>query len=401
MLLQKPASGGLIALGIGLWFLARAWRRETGDGRPGTGDRGDRFRGRWSVVGGRLLSVAAWGLLALAILSPYVARNMALFGTPFYTTESHDAWVIEYTDWDDIYKVYTTQAGLSAAGIPDRTWILRWGFDRALLKITNQVVAVRNYLLPPWTDQTVALNDPDSGKKALLFGMGAWLALLGALGVLRSHRRLCTLLLAAFAPYTLFLAVYWHANEERYFVVLMPWLALLAAYALWRGYDRVAAIGDGRWTPVGLALTITAFVAIVQPSWPDIARKVREEPGIYAADTDAYAWLRDHAGATDVVMTRLPWQLNWVSERPALMIPNTADRGVFLRLARYYNARYLVRDTFAQPGGDALKTIDGLIGDGTLRLVYQTPAYRTRQGDLTTTVYRFPADYGGVAELQP
>jgi hypothetical protein len=313
--------------------------------------------------------------------------------------------VLGYGDWEDIYRVYTTTGGLSAQGVPDRSWILRWGFDVTALKLATQVKAARDYLLPPWLDQSRALSDLDSEKKALLFGLGAWLALLGAVGVLRSRRSLFTLLALAFGPYLVFLIVYWHANEERYFLMVMPWLALLACYTLWRGYDRVAAIGDGRWTPAGLALAITALVMIVQPSWPYNAKKLREEPALYQADTDAYTWLRTHTAAGDVVMTRLPWQLNWVSERPALMVPNTADPEVVLKLARYYHARYLVRDTFAQPGDDAKAVLQQLIDDQVLQEAYATPPYpATVDGqplELVTRIYRFPDDYGGAAAIRP
>jgi dolichyl-phosphate-mannose-protein mannosyltransferase len=402
MLLQKPASGGLIALGMGLWFLA--WARRPGPiGATARVDPRLPAVGRWSLVVGRLQPVVIWGAIALAILSPYVVRNLQLFHTPFYSTESQDAWLIEYTDWDAIYSVYSLRANPSKDELPNRSWILRWGFDRTFLKMTGQVVAVRNYLLPPWNDQSVALSDPESGNKALLFGMGAWLALLGALGALRSHRRLCTLLLGAFGPYTLFLIFYWHANEERYFVVLMPWLALLAGYALWRGYDRIGAIGDGRWTPVGLALAITAFVFVVQPSWPDIAAKIQDEPRLYAADLDAYTWLRDHAAPRDVVMTRLPWQLNWSSERSALMIPNTTDPQLFLRLARYYNVRYLVLDSALRPPRAVRNMLGDLLADRQVGFekVYAITYTSEGRPPLTTEVYRFPSGYGGVAELRP
>jgi hypothetical protein len=411
MLLQKPGSGVLIAFGMGLWFLFERLGRP----RAHTGaqlEQPSRYR-RSSIVY-RLSPVALWSAIALAILSPYVVRNLELFRAPFYSTESRDAWLIEYTaDWEDIYRVYSLKADPNPADLPNRSWILRHGFDRTLLKIENQVRAIRDYLAPPWSHLPLGLSDTVSGYKSdgdtadsrLLLAMGAWLALLGALGALRSRRRLLALLLAAFGPYTLFLVFYWHANEERYFVMLLPWLALLAAYALWRGYDRVAAIGDGRWTPVGLALVATALVLVISPSWPEIARQVRAFPQLWAPDVDAYTWLRDNAGSGDVVMTRGPWQANWQSDRPTLMIPNTGDRDVFLQLARHYGARYLVRDTLSNPSRQTIALIDSLIADGTLTEVYVSPKYLAEQGGrevpLATEVYRFSEGYGGVAALEP
>jgi hypothetical protein len=395
MMLQKPGSGVLIAGGMGLWLITQLrWRRKS-------------FRNSQFSI----LNLIVWSLVALLIFSPYLARNMLLFQKPFYSTESRDAWVLGYGDWEDIYKVYVAGDGASArADLPEPSWVLRWGFDRALRKLSDQAAAVRDYLAPPWVGLPAPLDVALPGRedKSLLSGMGAWLALLGALGAMRTRRRLLTLLLAAFVPYALFLITYWHANEERYFVMVLPWLALLAAYALWRGYDRIAAIGDGRWTPVGLALVVAVLVVVAQPSWPRIADKVRVEPLKWAPDVDAYDWLRRNSEPGDVIMTRGPWQLSWHSQRPALMVPNTGDRSVFLRLAQYYHVRYLVRDTLSNPSPQAIKLIDSLIADSRLGLqeVYKSPVYwivneRGKRVTLQTEIYRLPENYDHLAELDP
>jgi hypothetical protein len=412
MLLQKPASGGLIALGMGLWYLGQLWRKQRSNNNV-QANASNRTTAAHLTSHLSLLSVLLWGAISVAILSPYLARNIALFRTPFYSTESHDAWVLGYGEWEDIYKVFTTQAGLGTAGVPDRSWVLRWGFDRTQQKMVAQIRAIRDYLVPPWKDLPLNLSDQLSGPYSdplrdpkdprMLFAMGAWLALLGAIGALRSRRQLLALLLAAFLPYTLFLIVYWHADEERYFVMLLPWLALLASFAIWRGYDRVAAIGDGRWAPVGLAMVATALVLVIQPSWPDIAQKVRVEPKLVAADIEAYSWLRANSQPDDVVMTRLPWQFNWQTERPALMIPNTTDPQVFLRLARYYNVRYLVLDSAQRPNTDVRIMIDDLLDDPQMGFEkkYEATSVVAGRAPITTEVYSFPQTYGGAAALQP
>ena len=410
MMLQKPGNGILIALGIGLWLLMWEWRR----GRTSSAtirqtiifsdNDTNNVAHRLLSVFYRLIPIAAWGLTALLVLSPYLIRNMLTFGSPFYSTESRDAWIIEYTDWEDIYKVYTTDQNLSKLGPPDRSWVLRWGFDRTLSKISRQVNEVRDYLLPALSSvQAPRIVVGRTGKDAaLLFSMGAWLAMLGAIGAVQSKRRLLSLLVAAFGPYILFLMTYWHTvGEPRYFVVVMPWLALLASYALWRVYDRIAAIGDGRWTPVGFALALTVAVLVVQPSWPEIATKVQDEPRQNASDIAAYTWLHDHTRPEDVIMTRLPWQLNWHSQRPALMIPNTTDTTTFMRIARYYNARYLVFDVKERPNKDLQDFITGLAtskNDG-FRQVYRSPVYDKSLGP--TLIYEFPSNYNGVTEQQP
>ncbi|MEM8535137.1 MAG: glycosyltransferase family 39 protein [Chloroflexota bacterium] len=406
MMLQKPASGVLIAFGTGLWLLIWAWQSQLQ-----TIERRALFADRLR----RILPIAAWTLIAMMVLSPYLVRNVTTFdGRIFYSTESYDAWILGYSSWEDLYKVYTTDANLSeTGGLPEPNWILRWGFDQAMVKLTAQVEAARSYLLPPWRDLPLGLSEVVSGSKdgpdptqdyRLLFSVGAWLSFLGILGAIRLRRRLITLLLLAFTPYTLFLITYWRADEERYFVMVMPWLALFAAYALWRGYDRIAEIGDGRWTPVGLALAVTAMAFVIQPSWPIISEKVQVEPWIKASDLDAYKWIRENTDPDDVIMTRVPWQLNWHTERPAVMIPNTTNPETLMQIARYYDAKYLISVVQQRPYVDAQEMLDDqLVEPGILRQVYESPSYNEQAGaDLNPTyVYTFPEDYDGVAELSP
>ncbi len=383
MLLQKPGSGGLIALGMGLWLLHTRFTP-----LPRT----------LADIRARLAPCVVWGAVAFALLTPYLIRNMLTFGVPYYSTESKDAWVLEYTTWDQIYAVYTAEEGLSTPGVPDRSWILRWGFDRTLVKMERQVHALRDYLIPSWQPAPFGLSAwfGRADKDRLLFDAGAWLALAGAIAAMMSHRRLMSLLGTAFVPYTLFLIVYWHTNEERYWVVVMPWLALFAAAMLWRIYDRIAALSDGRWTPFGVLAVMALMGAIIAPSWSPIAEKVRDEPNLYRADLDAYAWLKRNTPPDAVMMTRNPWQLNWHSERPALMIPYTTDPETFLQLARRYNVRYLVIDTLQRPAPEVRRMLDAMIADPALgfREVYRTPTYRADfrgvTKELTAVVYAFP-----------
>ena len=305
MLLQKPANGAFMALGMGVWLLAQLWRA-----RP-QADTGRRTV--WRPLAQQLAPIATWALIALLILSPYLARNMATFGKLFYSTESRDAWVSGYdADWEAIYKVYTPEYGLSETkGLPERSWLLRYGFDRTLAKIADQVAAVRNYLVPPWRNLPLGLSAVVSGTKdgpapsdsplpredaRLLFGVGAWLALLGTLLALRQRAALIRLLMLAFAPYTLFLVLYWHADEPRYFVALMPWIALLAAVAIWSIYDRFARAG-GRWAPVGLVLALVLVLGVISPSWPVIGQKIIEwhyadgdRDAVYVAQGQHCSW---------------------------------------------------------------------------------------------------------------
>jgi hypothetical protein len=363
MMLQKPG-GALMAVGMGLWLITRTL----------TPDKAGLKR--------TAATFGLWAALALLVLSPYLVRNMALFGTPVYSTESHDAWVLGYRGnsgeaWSDIYRVFAPELG--GPGIPDRSWILRWGFDATLAKFETQLDALRDYVMPVWSGMPQALSGEDGRpyvlgrdeEKNLLNPLGAWLSLIGVIAAFCVRRQLLFLLALTFTPYVLFLLIYWRANEERYFLMLMPWLALLAAWVIWSGYERLAAIGDRRWTPLALILVGVAIVQIIQPSWPEIATKVESEPYTWAPDLAAYTWIETHTPPDAVMMTRNPWQLNWHTERPAVMIPNTGNEELFFQLAEHYDAEYLVLETLQRVKGDVAHI-----------LTPQINAYNAQPGDV-------------------
>lgn len=388
MMLQKP-SGALIAVGIGLWYL------------------GYRLPQDWPRPQRTALRFGLWAGLALLVLSPYLVRNMVEFGRPVYSTESYDAWVLGYRgndgdSWNDIYRVFDPELG--GPGLPDRSWILRWGFDQTYAKFLVQLNALRDYLMPVWSDPPALLLTAEgrpylfssSETKNLLTPLGAWLALIGFVGALWARRRLASLLLFAFGPYTLFLLTYWRTNEERYFLMVMPWLFLLAAWVIWAGYDRLAAIADRRWSPLALILVGLTLVLIVQPSWERIAYKIEHEPAKWAPDITAYAWLQANTPPDAVMMTRNPWQLNWHAERPAVMIPNTSDQELFCYLADYYAAEYLVFENLQRIKGDIVTLLAPLANARTAQagttidgfeLVYASPTEFDR-----VLIYRFPEE---------
>ncbi|EFO79757.1 hypothetical protein OSCT_2442 [Oscillochloris trichoides DG-6] len=379
MMLQKP-SGALMVAGMGLWLLGFLYTT-----RPHT----------WRSV---ITAALSFGLPALIVLAPYVIRNMLLFGKPVFSTESYDAWVLGYRGnsgdaWEEIYRVFTPVWG--GPGLPDRSWIMRWGFDATLEKLIAQVRELRNYIMPVWhgAPDGVAWLFSNNERKNIVSDMGAWMALIGMIAALRSRRRLVGLLAAAYLPYMIFMITYWRTNEERYWVMLIPWLALLAAWAIWAGYDRLAQIGDRRWAPLGLILVLVAVSGVLGFSRPDIAKKVRDEPGIWQPDLAAYTWIDQHVPADAVLMTRIPWQANWHTQRPTLMIPNTPSRDLLLEIAHHYGADYLVLENQQRVKGDGGRQLNTLLDHGNqvgdviegFELVYASPT-----ADFRAFVYRIP-----------
>ncbi|MGQ9613421.1 glycosyltransferase family 39 protein, partial [Chloroflexus sp.] len=388
MMLQKP-SGAMFALGMGLWQLAILANhlRMAGD-----------WQQRYQRLRIGLTPIIVWSAIALLILLPYLVRNLFLFGKPVYSTESYDAWVLDYRGvsgdaWSEIYRVFAPEWG--GPGLPDRSWILRWGFDATFTKFETQVRELRAYLMPAWpgAPPVLAALFSHDAQKNILTPLGAWLALTGLLAAIAYRRRWLGLLAFTYTPYIIFMLTYWRTNEERYWVALIPWLALLAAWVIWAGYDRLAAVGDRRWAPLGLILALAAIITIVTGSQADIEDKVRNEPQIWRQDLAAYEWLQANTPPDAVIMTRLPWQVNWHTERPAVMIPNTDDRELLLQIARHYGAQYLVLENQMRVKGDVGRLLaplmdhdnqPGMIIDG-FELLYASPT-----PDFRAFIYRIP-----------
>lgn len=388
MMLQKP-SGAMFALGMGLWQLTILANhlRMAGD-----------WQQRWQRLRIGLTPIVVWSAIALLILSPYLVRNLILFGKPVYSTESYDAWVLDYRGvsgdaWSEIYRVFAPKWG--GPGLPDRSWILRWGFDATFTKFETQVRELRAYLMPAWpgAPPVLAALFSHDAQKNILTPLGAWLALTGLLAAIAYRRRWLGLLAFTYTPYIIFMLTYWRTNEERYWVALIPWLALLAAWVIWAGYDRLAAVGDRRWAPLGLLLALAAIITIVAGSQADIEDKVRNEPQIWRQDLAAYEWLQANTPPDAVIMTRLPWQVNWHTERPAVMIPNTDDRELLLQIARHYGAQYLVLENQMRVKGDVGRLLTPLMDHdnqpgmiiGGFELLYASPT-----PDFRAFIYRIP-----------
>jgi hypothetical protein len=132
---------------------------------------------------------------------------------------------------------------------------------------------------------------------------------------------------------------------------------------------------------------------VVGFSRADIANKVRSEPVIWAPDLAAYAWVDAHTPPGAALMTRIPWQANWHTERPTLMIPNTASRDLLLQIARRYGAQYLVLENQQRVKGDAGRLLAPLLNQGNqvgavidgFELVYASPT-----ADFRAFVYKVP-----------
>jgi hypothetical protein len=239
----------------------------------------------------------------------------------------------------------------------------------------------------------------DSALWFMLLGLVVWQSSLS--GMLRR------LLSIGFAPYVLFMVIYWHANEPRYWVPLLPWMAMFAAVGMIAVYDKARQWFNGRLNAVALLGLVVVVGLSVQPSVIYVQNRQAVDAQMIAADRDMYAFLRDKTPLSAVMMTRVPWQLNWYAERPAVMIPADSDAVTLLRLARHYQARYLVLDALQRPNAATRAMIATMIADPAIGMkeVYRTPEYPVndaagRAYTMQSVVYEFPSDYAGATPIR-
>lgn len=390
MILQKPSTA-ILVLGMGLWALWYGRYRVPGEaGQP-------RLRLReWLRL--RLPSLLLWTAITVLVVSPYIVRNLRVFGTPFFSTEAYDAWVLYFRGtgeeaWEDIYKVYTPE--LTDVGRPDRSWVLRWGYDLTLGKLATQARDAWDFFAPP----KGKLLSYDSDGIAT-----TWLLLLGLLTLRPRQRRLVALIGLPLLLYTVFLVLYWHTHEEqRYFVAFIPWLALVAAGGVCWLFDRLAAIGRGRWAGLaGLALS-AALISGVAPHWREIDAELDPQNPRYwgvdwAAELEVYAWIAQNTPSDAVIMTRAPWQLNYHADRGAVMIPN-AGWDQIMQIARYYGADYLVTNNFTTSLPESKGALAPLASGTELPGWTLVQSFPDGYNGAPVRIYRIPPDYAGAQEI--
>jgi hypothetical protein len=329
MMLAKPNGAIFVVIALA-WDLFWRWRDH-------------RWQGWWK-------DWLALGIPAALLFAPWVVRNIVLFGAPIHSTEATDAWILKYRDWEEIYRVYYSD-------VPNRSWLLRYGFDAVFQAVGTEFTKWRQYF-------TVDSN-------SLLTLAGSALALGGLFTLRKKPARLFSLVGAVLLLFGTVICTYWHV-EERYFVPFIPWLVLLAARGLWWIYDALAYRRDeeGRrsprgWAWLGLVVVVLVCSQLVAPFFQEAAAKVDMDRG-KASELQAYTWLAENSDPQDVVMTRVPWQLTYYTGRRSVMIPQGGLQEI-QGIAEKYGASYLFLEDLARNTRPALRNLPS---DSPWKLVY-------------------------------
>jgi hypothetical protein len=301
LLLAKPSGAFLIGgAAVAAFFVARRAGRTPG----------------WRSVAGSVGTAAC-------CYAPWAIRNLATFGSPFHSTESYDAWVLKYDPAQPVEGIYGVFWGRA---LPHPRLLIGYGYDHFLAVQGQQFSHL-------WRDLTTGALVPRLLLPFIILGL--------IVGATRKPG-FGTVLLSAALPYTLFVLLYWH-EENRYFLVFVPWLLLYAAAGIEWIYDALVTwfAGTAQRALVPL-LAVALLAAVVVPNIGDINHRAATQ----TSGNEMVAlsnWLKANTSPDDVVMTRNPWEVSWHSDRRAVMLP-LGSRDDIYAVMRQYGVTVLALD---------------------------------------------------------
>jgi hypothetical protein len=248
------------------------------------------------------------------LVAIWLVRNYVQFGTPLPSSVLDQLWLRDY--WDTFS--YSSRPGWE-------TWLAQgW---QALLKqrigalLHNSRVFLVNTF--PW---------------GLLALPGVWF--------LRERRTfyppvvygLCLFFVTAIVfPVSSTYGTFYHSLGA-----VMPFLALAAAYAVYRFAQRISR--NRRMVlplfgafAAGLLIVAGGHVGLF--ALPRVAERHQAEKEQFEA---AAAWLAANAAPGDVVMTTQPYTLNYVSGHPCIVLPGNEPPDIAWEAAERFRARFLI-----------------------------------------------------------
>lgn len=256
-------------------------------------------------------SLGLSGLVALAVVAPWLWRNYVTFGTPFPAPFLRLALLTEYTDLFN----YVTPVN----------WERWWGQGLPALLAVRAAALWHN-----WHGVLDFLFFPT----ALLPVAGLWLL----------RREKCLIPVIAFGallfltsglvfPIATMAGTFYHAVGG-----LAPFLAVATIYALrqaiaflarWRAWKR-----DLFWV-IYAALLLIAVAQFVLTARITAQEHKRQQLVL----TSVASWLSNHP--TRAVIATQPYNLNYLTGLPSLMLPANEEPAILRDLAGRYGARYL------------------------------------------------------------
>ena len=252
--------------------------------------------------------------VAFALLvTPWLIRNYLTFGTPLPSSILDQAWLTDYIDNFYFLSQPTFETWLT------QTWSM-------LLDQRIQALA--------------------HGGQVLLWGTFPWgvLALPG-LWLLRRELSLFPSLVyglllffgvALVFPISALSGAFYHS-----FGAVMPFLAIAAAYSIYRGCQvlgRRPKLAATVWASITVVLLLLTGWQVVQ-TLPTVNERHLAEKEQFEA---AAGWLSQNAPPGAVVMTDATYSLNYASGHPCIALPGNEPPDSAWQAAQRYGARYLI-----------------------------------------------------------
>ncbi|NIV31229.1 MAG: hypothetical protein GWN58_17565 [Anaerolineae bacterium] len=253
------------------------------------------------------------GVAFALIATSWLVRNYLVFGTPLPSSIVSQAWLSDYIDNFAFLSQPTLETWLA------QTWSVLLDQRIQALAHSGQVLLQGTF---PWGVLALPgiwlLRREESLFPSLVYGL---LLIFG---------------LALIFPISSSAGAFYDT-----FGAVMPFLALAAAYAAYRGCQflgrrpRVATI---IWIVVAVVLVVLAGLQTVV-NLPTVAELHLAEKEKFEA---VAAWLSQNATPGSVIMTDETYTLNYASGHPCIALPGNEPADAAWQAANRYGARYLI-----------------------------------------------------------
>ena len=253
------------------------------------------------------------GVAFALIVTPWLVRNYLVFGTPFPSSIVSQAWLSDYIDNFAYLFPPTPETWLA------QTWSVLLEQRIQALAHSGQVLLQGTF---PW---------------GILALPGIWLLRREA----PLFPSLVYSLLLIFGAVLVFPISSSAGAFYHTFGAVMPFLALAAAYAVYRGCQllgRRPKVATTIWIVVAAVLLLLAGVQIVQ-TLPTVGERHLAEKEQFEAMA---AWLSQNAAPGSVIMTDETYTLNYASGYPCIALPGNEPPDAAWQAASRYGARYLI-----------------------------------------------------------
>ena len=174
---------------------------------------------------------------------------------------------------------------------------------------------------------------------------------------------------------------------------MLPWVGILACGAVAVLLARVFERGDSIQRRLAIGVVVLGVALIVAPRVQFMVDQATGRLLPTAGDVVVGEWIARNTSPEAVVMTRVPWQTTWHSERRTVMIPLAPAEGIAATIGRY-GVDYLLVDRLNQTAirREAL----GPLYEGREALGFtKVQEFRNERGERYATLYAVPAAMRG------